>query len=411
VATVLVLAVVAPAWSAPVAAQPAAPRSLDLAALVLTPADIGEAGFVHDGAFVQPLGEWAENLAAYRGSRPADVEQELTADGWVGKYVSTERQPTAGNPALFVAAVSTSITEFRDAAGAARAFAFTEDESGVASARDLPMARTIGDRSEVTLDSGVSGVSGQRFVSLDLAFQFGKYTAGVPLYRYERLGAAAATPAATPVAGPDVATVERLAAIVADRLADPGELPGLSLHIQRLGGDDRNYTTYDDAYYRLAGRDVPLLGEQASGATARTASYGRATSVYQLWQGVDAASADGLLYAATLFRFATPEDAAAWVGDAPRELAQNPAYRGLTPLADGPEVGDRSATFSFRPGGPDSPVAGTMLVAQVGDTVLRVQLAPMGTRDMETRAAVESLARQQAGCLSEACPAMALPGA
>jgi hypothetical protein len=390
--------------------QSTASSMVDPAAVVLTPADIGEAGYYHDGAFLESVEDIAVNLATYRGGAPGDIQDALQDAGWARKYVSILRQPTAPNAGTFKQATMTYITEFRDAAGAAKGFDITEDESGVASAQDLPSSSTIGSRSEITMDRGVSGASGQRYVSFDLTFQLDRFTAGVTLYQYE-IDGSLATPQATPVTS-STRMVERLAGILAQRLSNGADHPGFTNVVQRVDGDDASYITYDDAYYRLDREDIPLLNEQASATTARTTSYGNAIDVYQLWQGVDAATSDGVLYAAALFRFPSATDASTWLQRAPDALATNPAYPRLTRDASPVAIGDESAALTYSPRGADSRVKASIIIARIGATVLRVQLAPVGNHQVTTRAMVEHLARAQANCLqggNPSCPAIPLP--
>jgi hypothetical protein len=391
-------------------AQSSVSPTIDPAALVLSPADIDEAGYYHDGAFLESLEDVAVNLATYRGGAPGDIQDALQEAGWARKYVSILRQPTAPSASTFRQTVMCYITEFHDPAGAAKGFDITEDETGVASARDLPTTSIIGARSEITMDQGVSGVSGQRYVSFDLTFQLDRFTAGVTLYEYETTGSAA-TPLATPMTS-STSAVERLAGILAQRLSSGAVSPGFSNMIQRLDGDGASYITYDDAYYRLGGENVPLLNERPSATTARTTGYGNAIDVYQLWQGVDAATSDGLLYAATLFRFPSTTDASAWLENAPDALATNPAYPRLAEDATPVAIGEESVALTFSPRGADSRVKASIIITRIADRVLRVQLAPVGNHQVATRSTVEQLAHAQARCLessSGSCPAIPLP--
>jgi hypothetical protein len=268
----------------------------------------------------------------------------------------------------------------------------------------------IGSRSEITMDQGISGVSGQRYISFDLTFQLDRFTAGVTLYQYDVSGSSA-TPQATP-AKFSTRTVERLAGILAQRLTKGATHPGFTNAIQRVDGDDASYITYDDAYYRLDGEDIPLLNERSSATTARTASYGNATDVYQLWQGVDASTPDGVLYAGALFRFPSATDASTWFHRAPDALATNPAYPRLANDATPVAIGDESVALTYSPRGADSRVKASIIIARVGAIVLRVQLAPVGNHQVATRAMVEQLAQAQATCLHSgngSCPAIPLP--
>ena len=83
---------------------------------------------------------------------------------------------------------------------------------------------------------------------------------------------------------PDQEMVEALGEILESRLASPAEA-SIGVSVARL--DPAAVVTFDDAYYRLLGNDLPLLDETAEGSELRQSAYGDAETVYQLFQGLD----------------------------------------------------------------------------------------------------------------------------
>ncbi|MCC6792839.1 MAG: hypothetical protein IT336_14205, partial [Thermomicrobiales bacterium] len=291
------------------------------------------------------------------------------------------------------------ITEFDSADGAAAAFAFLEDEGADSSAEDIPTTRPFGEQSELTSEQGISGIDGRPFRSLDLTFRVGGITAGVALVIYRAGDAEAA----------DLATIEALAAVVEARLLEQAaDGDGLGLGVVRfVEGGPRVVATYDDAYYRIAGVDVPLVGEADASAALRTAAYADAIDVYQLWQGLDVGSADGALYGVTALRFADDAAAAAWLGSLEAALGENPFYGDIRRVETDVAAGEAVALSYVSGGGsPDSPRA--MLVAiRVGPVVARVHLVPQGGLNDVAPADVRALADLAAGCLARGdCPVL-----
>lgn len=375
---------------------------LDLAALTLRPEDIEASGWVHVGAFVQPLVAEAADVAGYRGRglSGSTVADELRAVGWVRKYVAVLGLASSVDPATTTRLVRSYVTEYADAAGAASGFAYLEDESDVPSAEDVPLSRPLGEQAEATRDRGTSG--GRPSRSLDVTFRVGNLVAGVTVVNYP----------SRDFVDPEVDEAQGLAEILATRLASP-PLPGSTLGgaVLRLDGSERSLTTYDDAYYRLAEVDVTQLGETRREAEARTATYAEATDVYQLWQGVDAGSEAGALYGVTLLRFPDEVAATAWVKGLADLLQANPFYGDLRPASESAAIGDQSVALAYTPGGGTGAPHALLLAVRVGADVARVHLVPQGQLAEVPIVVLEELARAQVACLQVlSCPdAAAVP--
>ena len=95
---------------------------------------------------------------------------------------------------------------------------------------------------------------------------------------------------------PDQEMVEALGEILESRLASPAEA-SIGVSVARL--DPAAVVTFDDAYYRLLGNDLPLLDETAEGscARARMAMRRRSTSYFRgsmVWNAGWAVQSDAL---------------------------------------------------------------------------------------------------------------------
>jgi hypothetical protein len=377
--------------------QDTASPGVDLAALALRPTDVAQPGWSHEGAFMEDLASEAGIVADYRAGTvaPDEVAKQLTTFGWQRMYVNVLGFSADGGSAPSQR-VRSYVTEFASAEGAATGFAFLEDEGAAAAADDIPTTRQFGEQSELTSEQGISEVDGRPFRSLDLTFRVGNLTAGVTLIVYR----------AGPEGAPDLAVVETLGEVLESRLLAPAvDGMGLGTTIARFGGDRHEVTTYDDAYYRIAGNDIPLADEAAEDAERRVDTYADATDVYQIWQGIDVGSADGVLYGVTALRFPDEAAATAWMGSLQAMLGENPFYGGLQPV----EVADSThQTVALRyvsgGGSPDAPHA--MLVAvRVGAVVARVHLVPQGRLSDIALADVQPLAEIGATCVADdACP-------
>lgn len=384
-------------------ATPTPLKPPDLAALTLRPSDLGEPGWAHEGAFVQPLADQARDHADYLGPEATsdEVLTVLTDAGWERQYVSIMSRAPSSDPAEPSARIRSYVTRYASPGGAAAGFAYLEDERSVATATDIPTTRPHGEASELTQERGAAEGDGPAFVSLDLTFRVGSLVAGVTVIDAgsdDRLGL-------------DQDVVERLASRIEERIASSADgAVRLGTHVIRLVSDGHEIVTLDDAYYRIAAEDVLLAGEPSRGARLRTATYAGARDVYQLWQGIDTTKEAGVLYGVTLLRFQDETGAESWVTDLESILAENPFYGDLQFVAGagGQELGDDAMALSYvaNGGGGDAPRA--MLVAvRVGADVARVHLVPQGALPSIPLDPVVELARQQATCLHEqACPSI-----
>ena len=368
----------------------------DLAALALRPADLTEAGWFHEGAFVQSLADQVRDHAVYLGSdtAAADVERVLVDAGWMRQYVSMLSRETRVTSEGPVQRLRSYVTSYASPEGAARGFSYLEDESQISGATDIATTASFGEESELTREQGTSGLDGRAFRSLDLTFRVGELVAGVTLITY---GTAEALE-------PDLLAVERLASMLEGRLSTGDVDSGLGAHVVRLGDETRQLVTFDDAYYRFGGEDVPLAGEVVNAGRLRTESYADAIDVYQLWQGIDTGTDGGVLYGETLLQFADAAAGEEWLLNLESTLAENPFYGDLR-YAGGigsQGLGDRALALSYVANGGTTGAPRSVLVAvQVGSVVIRAHLVPQGDLpSIGVDLAVE-MARAQVACLGD----------
>lgn len=392
--------------AAGMAMQSAGEPDRDLAALTIRPGDLEEPGWVHEGAFFEQLAGEAAGYAAYLGGGgPVEpVIETMTAMGWQRKYIHSIALPSPASPGLPPQRIRSYITEYATPDGAADGFAHFEDETPIESARDVPTSRTFGDGSELTEDRGVSGIDGRRYRSLDLTFRSGNLVAGVTLIIYEN----------AILTSPTGDIIESLAALLEARMvAGTDPAAGLGAIVSRLAPPEPAVVTYDDAYYRFEGVDVPVAGEAAMEATRRADTYADATEVYQLWQGIDAGAPAGLLYGVTLLRFPSDQAAAGWVTDLETILAANPFYRAFQPVAVMQPLGDQTNALSYVAGGDASTPRAVLVAVRAGNVVARVHVVPQGRASDVPADPVIELAAAQAACLAGgACaPVDAIPAA
>jgi hypothetical protein len=311
-------------------------------------------------------------------------------------YVNNLSLPGKIAGAQSIQKIRSFVTEFATTDGAAAGFTYLEDVSSIPSAKIVPTSRTLGEQSELISDQGISSSDGRPYRLLDLTFRVGNLLGEVTHIVY---------PSSVSVE-PDQKLVERLAALMETRLKSGATKgTGLGLMALRLNPPSQTIVTYEDAYYRLDGGNVPLQDESETAATARIETYAGATDVYQLWQGIDAGKANGLLYGVTLLHFPTDAAARDWVTDLGAILAKNPYYGGLQPIALTATLGDQSTALSYVAGGGTGKPRAMIVAVRVGSDVARVHLVPQGQTFDVSPIPVFDLAKTQEHCLAERdCP-------
>ena len=238
------------------------PVVADLAAMTLTPGDLAAAGL--DGYVVADGGTaFADGIiastAAGRGLSEADVAAVLEGAGLSRRHESALYHPVdPADPESDVdLVVSSYAMEFRDQAGAAAAWEFLEDETGSATARDLPELRDLGDGSEVTVDSG-EDADGSPYHLLDLTIRTGPRILGVAVIDWS-----GGEPSPVLMHALGERLLERAERVTAHPTA------GLGSRVVRVVGPDTTpildrYTLQDGVPLPIAGEPPPEVRERDS---------------------------------------------------------------------------------------------------------------------------------------------------
>src|SRR5215210_3175457 len=184
------LALAAPSRISPLASPSPVARTLDLAAMALTPSDLddlGLPGFGQQTSAFLTLEEQAEQLAsaANLGMDADALGSRLAAAGFQRRYQRQLGLPAhpGARPAQLRTFVAPYIIEYASVDGAAAGIALLESEAGTGMT-DVPGTRVIGDRSEITRFRRLSD-SGKPYQALDLTFQIGNLVAGVTVGEFE----------------------------------------------------------------------------------------------------------------------------------------------------------------------------------------------------------------------------------
>jgi hypothetical protein len=392
------LAALAPLLTPTASAQDTPPTIPDLASIVLSPLDEGLEDHVHVGAFDESLASEAAMISAYHGNPDGSdaLEATLRDAGFLRMHVSTMRLPNERDAGATDQIVRSYVMYFFSSEGAATAFAALEDETGATGASDVEPSRLFGEQTDLTADGGYDAES-RPFRSLDLTVRVGNRIGGVTLIAY---------PTASGFE-PDQAEVEQLGTLLETRLIEP-PAPSIGVSVARLDPDV--VVTYDDAYYRRAGVDIPLDGESPAAMDLRTAAYGDARAVYQLFQGIDGIGSLGGLYSLTLYEFIDAEAAQAWLDESADLIQANDYYANLEPAVTGAIAADATAAYIFGPF--DAPARARIVLARIGEVVIRVQIVPNGALPLVPAELAAIFVQAQTDCLaSGACISIPVPEA
>jgi hypothetical protein len=201
---------------------------------------------------------------------------------------------------------------------------------------------------------------------------------------------------------PNMSLLETLARTMETRIAESPVIDSaLGARIVRISHDDAEVVTFDDAYYRIGGDDIPLEGESSDAAGLRSDTYRDAVDVYQLWQGINTAEVAGALYGVTLLHFPDAVAAESWLTDLPDILATNPFYGDIGTEDPGVALGDQTVALSYASGGggPDDPHA-LIIAVRIGPDVVRLHLVPQGNQTSMPMSALAELAAAETTCLA-----------
>jgi len=303
-------------------AVPATPPSIDLALLTLTPADLAALQMPGYGVGFGQMSypdAFIASTAQSRGLPEDQVRATVEGSGFVRRYDSQLYLPAdPGAPAGAVGRVVASyVLEFADVSGAAAVFGFLEDESGNASASDIPLSAPVGDQSEATHAASTDPSTGEASDQIDLTFQTGRFQAGVAIIDWQGRTV-------------QLAEVETLARQLLARVqAPPPGAAGLSGPALRIGGAQVQPSS--DQYLLTAGQVVTQYGESAQdiqGRSGAAASIGQ-TDEYEVQQFLAAGtgmSQNGTWYTLRLMRFTDETAATNWVAGVRGRLTTNTSF-------------------------------------------------------------------------------------
>ncbi|MBW3633738.1 MAG: hypothetical protein KY456_12000, partial [Chloroflexi bacterium] len=415
---------------------------LDIARVVPYPADFGDAipglGFL-DGRFFTLEEEAARTAAAGNGAADVrETQRRLAQAGWLQRYENRLAAPNRDDPGVFDVQISSFVVEYASGADARSAFAtLVADDPGV----EFPI---VGDESVLTVLSGTTPDTAVNYQAARLVFRVGPML-GMIVYADLRNEA------------PDLALLETVAQGVAGRgavIADRQTVPLGTMTLRLDPSTATGMLIRRDLYEVRAGILTALFAEDEatresrialftgttdafSSTTSGTFTQGRSgqpgeadepdaqapptpTSVISVeGQGeaetaatppaIDSTAAQAetarVFMMSTLYEFPGDTEADTWFVTQHDRLRAEQSEGGttFTEVADGPNLGDASATFAARRnlGPAEEPAGGFRIYSRVGAIVAVLDIASIpdiplngATRIMEMQVACI----QQQGC-------------
>lgn len=380
-------------------------KRLDLAALTLRPSDLEAVGLSGFGMANQSALRDAETDAFLQaGGDPDETADRLATyveTSFQYRYVGSmlrPRVPLERLPSGLVAAeqrISTAVSRYATAQGAATGYAFTEGALDDPRGRDVPGTRTFGDESELTRSRGNDPETGDRLRRLELSFRVGNLVAEVTIVDYADNE-------------PEVATVEQLAELLLARIERGVMLgPGLSPRALRITplapwieeGRLRDfYVRIDRVEEPTFSQIVTAIREGRETPAPSLAPPGTVLpqDTYMFWTPVGEGDPLELpLYVSWIDRYESEQQASASLRAVTTDLG--PGYTNVRELAQIAEpVGEDSRTFAYHfEGDPTATVRGYVVVARIGEVIVRVQAdGPDGVQ----RRGVTAVAQRQVAC-------------
>lgn len=374
----------------------------NLTAMVLFPGDVPGSGLALDQGSFEGLAYQIQATTERTGKSEQEVQADFDAFGYGRRYSVqlAEAWPTGiatptgiDNP--WGRTVTTGVTEFPSAEDAAAAFTYMERDAEDAGSRasftnqkDWPLDTVIGDQAELTYEEGMTSDTQESYTTLNLTFRSGNLIGDVIVEDFLSRE-------------PESAVIEGLAEQLLARIeaVRNGEMPDLGERVLRFAG-----ATFTDSYTRLNGMYIPRHGETTE-ETAEMQARSTAQASYSLDQDIEGTGQPAYLTAQVL-QFTSPEDAAAFDMDAPRQrLSEDPKnYEAAETVTGGPPLGDASAIFRYVYADTSDYAgwSGYGIVVKSGPTIVVLYLEQSGDVALET--AVE-LAEMQLACATGApCP-------
>lgn len=394
-----------------VTAQPATPDvtqalvvAEELPAMMLTPADLDDAGFpdatVTAGQTFTLLADavGSDTFALSRGlidlSAVSDSEEALATAGWQRFHERRLGTPATNTANSLGVEADSGVERFATAQGAADAFAFYNDP--VTARRIIPVENldvndppAIGEETVLWQIRGEAADTGEQYRGFSLWFLTGNLIASVAMYDYE----SGEVPSRQVVE----AMAERLQARIEAVRQSGG--PGLGDRVLRLGGEGVAITR--DQYRLMDGEVLPQFGESADTFATRTEQrdqFGTRNDYYffaELSAG-NRGTGDDRSYSAILASFDDATGAGDYLAGFPDRL-RDTDFDDLEFPSDAPTFGDESiaATWAIA-GGDGSTLRYVDVLFRVDNETVRLRIRGPELIDWSV---VESLATEQIDCL------------
>jgi hypothetical protein len=379
-------------------------RTVDLTAIILTTADLEDAGLEGFGLWAASPLVLADDVNTISNAQQLDadeVEEILDDAGYSGSYVHNQHLPSdADNPGgLPLVRVLTRAYAFDDADGAADAYEIIADESETGF-DDEPGRVRLGDEAELTeLEFEADGTFGVPYLQLELEILFDRLVLEVSLNHFEVDGEIES------FSRDDTDTIEALGERLIERAeaALDGETPNLLPQMITLDIDNgiAPYLTY----YVLDGDPIRSVWETDESFADRVdgdADLGIVTLLRQEQILVGASNDTGAIrfYNLTM-QFDRERDAEDYMDDA-LERIQGPSGELELVELDVPQLGDQSIALGRGPGSDRDAWSVNQILVRVGETVswLWIQQDNAGADNPVTSEEIlTELGEAQAECL------------
>lgn len=367
------------ALAAPPSTGTALAPPLDLATMMLIPADVK-----------RPHATMWSGGRFFTDSYLPPKAAKLKAAGNLGGFEQWIGPPTADRDYQ----VASSLEEYKDAKGAAAGFVAFQGTGRT------PVAgvKTIGDESVLFRTTGIDPYDPDRpDYGLILDFRIGRLVATIYVDSYT---------STKPHAAEAIALGDIMAARIRKALAGDPTQPGLSNQAVRFKVDLK--ASFQDGYFRLNGEDrIGWEGNLSEGQATFAQSYAGATNVLMVGQYVSMKKG-APWERVRLAQFPTSAAASSWVKDYERqsERAGN-GWDNVKPIAGARTFGDESRTVTFQwtkgSGSSSTTVYGATIVARYGATAVIIRIE--GYRPVPV-ALVEQMMAAQEKCLQSTanCP-------
>jgi len=368
------------------AAQSGGDDSIDLAAMALTPWDLADAGldgYGHGYSEMVFLDGFAAGIAGARDVPDDEVREQLEDAGFVRAYYAYFYSPEDVEETRQT--VASYVFEFEDEAGAAAAWDYLEDESGIDDTEDIDGFDDYGDTSEATLSTGEDAATGDPYRQIDVSSRVGNLHTGVTILDWH----------AEDIDENIAAELIGFALEQVDH-GDGATHPALSNMVPRLTGEPVG-SGYD-TYLLRDGEAIWLYGEtpDAADRQQQTADDVGKIEEYRLWQRLTAAGGPDptVRTYATLLRFEDDRAAETWVANQSDVVERDDAYTGIE-ISDA-DYGDGG--FAYTAQVIDANLFYRGITFQFGKIVAQVDLA--GAL-MPTDDAIEAFADETLACLED----------